>query len=63
MCTPACKEEHKWDFPKVKTIAGQGKLYVCLQKPKVLIGVEKPSTLSDVPSTCALSVPESAPDV
>jgi len=63
VCTPACKEGHKWDFPQVKTIAGQGKLYVRLQKPKALIGVEKPSTLSDLPSTCPLSVPESAADV
>lgn len=63
MCTPACKEGHKWDFPQVKTIAGQGKLYVRLQKPRALIGVEKTSTMSDLPSTCTLSVPESAPDV
>ena len=63
VCTPACKEGHKWDFPQVKTIAGQGKLYVRLQKPKALIGVEKTSTLSDLPSTCTLSVPESVPDV
>ena len=63
MCTPACKEGHKWDFPQVKTIAGQGKLYVSLQKPKALIGMEKTSTLSDLPSTCTLSVPESVPDV
>ena len=63
MCTPACKEGHKWDFPQVKTIAGQGKLYVCLQRPKALIGVEKTSTLSDLPSTCTLPVPESVPDV
>lgn len=63
MCTPACKEGHKWDFPQVKTIAGQGKLYVRLQKPRALIGVEKTSTLSDLPSTSTLSVPESAPDV
>ena len=63
VCTPACKEGHKWDFPQVKTIAGQGKLYVRLLKPRALIGVEKTSTLSDLPSTCTLSVPESAPDV
>ena len=63
VCSPVCKEGHKWDFPQVKTIAGQGKLYVRLQKPKALIGVEKPSTLSDLPSTCTLFVSESAPDV
>ena len=62
VCTPACKEGHKWDFPQVKTIAGQGKLYVRLQKPKALIGVEKISTLTDLPSTCMLPVPESASD-
>lgn len=54
---------HKWDFPQVMTIAGQGKLYVCLQKPKALIGEEKTSKLSDLPSACMLSFPECAPDV
>ena len=31
VCTPVYKGEQKWDFSKVKTIAGQGKLYVLLQ--------------------------------
>ena len=30
--TPACKEGHKWDFPQIKAIKGQGKLYVRLEK-------------------------------
>lgn len=30
--SPACREDHKWDFPQVKAMAGQGKLYVRLTK-------------------------------
>jgi len=59
-CIPACKKVQKWDFPQVKTIAGQGKLNVRLQKPQALTGAEEPSTLNDLPSTCMLSVTESA---
>lgn len=38
VCTPACKEGQKWDFPQVKIMAGQGKLYVHLEKPRAMIG-------------------------
>ena len=61
VCTPACKEGHKWDFPQVKAIAGQGKLYVRLEKPQGIIGVGEPTTLNEHPSS--LSVTESATHV
>ena len=32
--TPVCSQDQKWDFAYVKVIAGQGKLYVRLNKPK-----------------------------
>ena len=32
--TPVCSQDQKWDFAHVKVIAGQGKLYVRLNKPK-----------------------------
>lgn len=32
--TPVCSQGQKWDFTHVKVIAGQGKLYVRLNKPK-----------------------------
>lgn len=38
VCTPACKEGQKWDFPQVKIMAEQGKLYVCMEKPRAMIG-------------------------
>ena len=31
--TPACKEDHKWGYPQIKAIKGQGKLYVRLDQP------------------------------
>ena len=33
--TPACKEGHKWDFPQIKAIKGQGKLYVRLENSHI----------------------------
>jgi hypothetical protein len=30
--TPAVKKEHKWDYQQVKSITGQGKLYIRLNK-------------------------------
>ena len=32
--TPVCSQDQKWDFAHVKVIAGQGKLYVRLNKLK-----------------------------
>jgi hypothetical protein len=31
--TPACKEGHKWDYPQIKAIKGQEKLYFRLENP------------------------------
>ena len=33
--TPACKEGRKWDFPQIKAINGQGKLYVRLENSHI----------------------------
>ncbi|XP_068750779.1 uncharacterized protein [Montipora capricornis] len=59
VCTPACKEGQKWDYPQVKAIAGQGKLYVRLLKPQATMGQEEPSTMNDHPSS--IHVPEYGP--
>jgi len=59
VCTPACKEGQKWDYPQVKAIAGQGKLYVRLLKLQATMGQEEPSTLDDHPSS--IHVPEYEP--
>ena len=32
--TPVISKTHKWDFENIKAIAGQGKVYVRLLKPK-----------------------------
>ncbi|XP_068727937.1 uncharacterized protein, partial [Montipora capricornis] len=59
VCTPACKGGQKWDYPQVKAIAGQGKLYVRLLKPQATMGLEEPSTMNDHPSS--IHVPEYEP--
>ena len=59
VCTAACKEGQKWDYPQVKAIAGQGKLYVRLLKLQATMGQEEPSTLDDHPSS--IHVPEYEP--
>lgn len=46
--TPACKQGHRWDFPQIKTITGQGKLYVRLNKPQQeMRGTTTPPTPPD----------------
>ena len=45
VCTAACKEGQKWDYPQVKAIAGQGKLYVRLLKLQATMGQEEPSSI------------------
>ena len=59
VCTPACKRGQKWDYPQVKAIAGQGKLYVRLLRPQATMGQEEPSTMNDHPSS--IHVPEYEP--
>jgi len=41
--TPAIKQGHRWDFPQVKSIYGQGKMYIRLNKPQGQIGLASQS--------------------
>ena len=64
VCTPACKEGHKWDFPQVKTIAGQGKLYVRLERPhSVIAGVASQTLNNPQPSCSSADVTEWEPSL
>ena len=48
--TPACKDGHKWDYPQIKAIKSQGKLYVRLEKPS------QSSPILSLPAQSASSV-------
>jgi hypothetical protein len=58
--TPACKEGHKWDYPQIKAIKGQGKLYVRLENPLSCEISSLPS--QSVPSVASNPASFNAPD-
>ena len=58
--TPACKDGHKWDYPQIKAIEGQGKLYVRLDKPpqsSPILSMSAQSASSVASNPVSLDVP------